>query len=59
MSKPEDSYEQLRSVVEDWRSIGNPHLTAVALQNLSWMAVRLKHYDEAREALEESVLLNT
>lgn len=57
-SKPENSYERLKSVVADWRAIGDPRLTAIALQNLSWMAVRLGRYDEAREALEESVLLN-
>jgi predicted ATPase/DNA-binding XRE family transcriptional regulator len=56
---PENSYEQLQSVVADWRIIGDPRLTAVALQNLSWMAVKLGRYDEARQALEESVLLNT
>jgi predicted ATPase/transcriptional regulator with XRE-family HTH domain len=57
--KPEDSHERLKSVVADWRVIGDPRLTAIALQNLSWMAVRLGLFDEAREALEESVLLNT
>ncbi len=58
-SKPENAHEQLKSVVADWRLIGDPRLTAVALNNLSWMAVRLGRYDAAREALEESVLLNT
>jgi tetratricopeptide (TPR) repeat protein len=58
-SKPENSHERLKSVVADWRLIGDPRLTAIALNNLSWMAVRLGLYDEAREALEESVLLNT
>jgi tetratricopeptide (TPR) repeat protein len=56
---PENSHERLKSVVRDWRVIGDPRLTAIALQNLSWMAVRLALYDEAREALEESVLINT
>jgi predicted ATPase/transcriptional regulator with XRE-family HTH domain len=55
---PQHSYEQLQSVVVDWRLIGDPRLTAVALQNLSWMAVKLGRYDEARHALEESVMLN-
>jgi predicted ATPase/DNA-binding XRE family transcriptional regulator len=58
-STPENSHERLQSVVAEWRTIGDPRLTAVALQNLSWMAVKLGFYDEAREALEESVLLNT
>jgi tetratricopeptide (TPR) repeat protein len=49
----------LKSVVADWRSLGDPRLTAIALQNLSWMAVRLGLHDEARQALEESVFLNT
>ena len=56
---PENSHERLKSVVADWRAIGDPRLTAIALQNLSWMAVRLGLYDEARETLEESVLINT
>ncbi len=56
---PQKSYERLQSVVVEWRSIGDPRLTAVALQNLSWMAVKLGLYDEARDALEESVSLNT
>ena len=55
---PEDSHQRLKSVVTDWRLIGDPRLTAIALQNFSWMAVRLGRYDEAREALEESVVLN-
>jgi tetratricopeptide (TPR) repeat protein len=58
-SKPESAHERLQSVVADWRRIGDPRFTAIALNNLSWMAVRLGRYDEAREALEESVLLNT
>jgi tetratricopeptide (TPR) repeat protein len=56
---PDNAHERLQSVVAEWRAIGDPRLTAIALQNLSWMAVRLGLYDEAREALEESVLLNT
>ena len=56
---PEISHERLQSVVADWRLIGDPRLTAIALNNLSWMAVKLGRYDEARDALEESILLNT
>jgi tetratricopeptide (TPR) repeat protein len=59
MSTPENAHARLQSVVADWRRIGNPRFTAIALNNLSWMAERLGRYDEAREALEESVLLNT
>ena len=59
MSKPENVYERMQSVVADWRIIGDPRLTAIALSNLSWVAVRLGRYDEARDALEESILLNT
>ncbi len=58
-SKPENAHERLQSVVADWRRIGDPRLTAIALNNLSWVAVRLGRHDEARDALEESVLLNT
>jgi len=58
-STPENAHERLQSVVADWRRIGDPRLTAIALNNLSWMAVRLGRYDEARDTLEESVLLNT
>ncbi|HEU5103702.1 MAG TPA: tetratricopeptide repeat protein, partial [Roseiflexaceae bacterium] len=58
-STPENAHERLQSVVADWRRIGDPRLTAIALNTLSWMAVRLGRYDEAREALEESVVLNT
>ncbi len=57
--KPEESHKRLQSVVKDWRLIGDPRLTAIALNNLSWMAVKLGRYDEARGALEESVLLDT
>jgi tetratricopeptide (TPR) repeat protein len=59
MGKPEQAHEQLQSVVEEWRLIGDPRITAIALNTLSWMAVKLGRYDEARAALEESVLLNT
>jgi predicted ATPase/transcriptional regulator with XRE-family HTH domain len=58
-STAENAHERLRSVVADWRAIGDPRLTAIALNNLSWVAIRLGRYDEARDTLEESVLLNT
>jgi len=57
--KPEITYERLQSAVVDWRAIGDPRFTAIALNILSWIALRLGHYDEARAALEESVALNT
>jgi tetratricopeptide (TPR) repeat protein len=59
LGKPEQAHEQLQSVVAEWRLIGDPRLTAIALNTLSWMAVKLGRYDEARAALEESVVLNT
>jgi predicted ATPase/DNA-binding XRE family transcriptional regulator len=57
MVKPENTHERLRSVVADWRAIGDPRFTAIGLNNLSWSASRLGRYDEARAALEESVAL--
>ena len=59
MLNPEDAHERLQAAVADCRRIGDPRLTAIALNNLSWMAVRLGRYGEARAALEESVVLNT
>ena len=59
MANPEKVYREVQSVLAEWRLIGDPRLTAIALNNLSLMASRLRHYDEAREVLEESVLLNT
>jgi len=54
----EDAHEQLQSVVADWRAIGDPRFIAAGLNTLSWSALRLGRYDEARTALEESILLN-
>jgi predicted ATPase/transcriptional regulator with XRE-family HTH domain len=59
MANPETIYREVQSVLAEWRLIGDPRLTAIALNNLSLMASRLERYDEAKEALEESVLLNT
>lgn len=59
MGSPKNSYEQLESVVSEWRLIGDPRMTAIALNTLSLMAVLLGHYDKARTPLEESVVLNT
>jgi predicted ATPase/transcriptional regulator with XRE-family HTH domain len=58
MGKPEDAYQQLQSVVEDWRLIGDPRFTAFGLNFLSLSAFRLGRFDEARTALEESIVLN-
>jgi tetratricopeptide (TPR) repeat protein len=54
---PEITHERLLSVVADWRAIGDPRLTGLALNNLSWNALTLGRHDEARAALEESVEL--
>jgi predicted ATPase/transcriptional regulator with XRE-family HTH domain len=57
--KPERALEQLRSVVADWRAIGDPRLTAIGLSTLSFSALRQERYDEARAAVEESIALST
>ena len=56
--KPEDTYERFQSVVTDWRAIGDPRFTAIGLNILSWLALKLGRYDEARAASEESITLN-
>ena len=56
--RPEITHERLQSVVSEWRAIGDPRFTAFALQSLSWSALRLERYDEARTALEESAALS-
>lgn len=55
--KPEVTHEQLQAVVADWRAIGDPRFIAIGLSSLSWSALNLGRYDEARAALEESVAL--
>jgi predicted ATPase/transcriptional regulator with XRE-family HTH domain len=59
MVKPEITHEQLKSVVADWRLIGDPRLIAFGLDFLSRSALRLGRYDEASAALEENVMLNS
>jgi predicted ATPase/transcriptional regulator with XRE-family HTH domain len=54
---PESAYAGFQSVVSDWREIGDPRLTALGLNMLSWSASTLGQYDAARLALEESVIL--
>jgi tetratricopeptide (TPR) repeat protein len=56
--RPEDTYERFESVVADWRAIGDPRLTAIGLNIFSWLALKLRRYEEARAALEESIMLN-
>ncbi len=55
--KPEDTHERLQSVIGDWRAIGDPRFIAAGLNLLSWNALTLGRYDEARAALAESVSL--
>jgi tetratricopeptide (TPR) repeat protein len=56
--KPEITHEKLQSVVAEWRAIGDPRFTAIGLNSLYWSALRLGRYNEARAALEESVMLS-
>jgi predicted ATPase len=58
MVKPEDTHERLQSAVADWRLIGDPRFTAFGLNLLSWSALALGRYAEARAALKESVSLS-
>jgi predicted ATPase/DNA-binding XRE family transcriptional regulator len=55
---PEDTYRRFQTVVADWRVIGDPRFTAIGLNILSWLALKLGRFDEARAALEESITLN-
>ncbi|CAG0935831.1 Putative HTH-type transcriptional regulator [Thermoflexales bacterium] len=56
--KPENLYQQLQSAVADWRAIGDLRLIAAGLNLLSWNAMALGRYAEARAALEESISLS-
>jgi predicted ATPase/transcriptional regulator with XRE-family HTH domain len=56
--EPELTYEYFQSAVADWRLIGDPRMTAIALNNFSLSAKILGHYDEACATLEESVILS-
>src|SRR5512136_1685737 len=42
LGKPENAHERMQSVVAEWRLIGDPRITAIALNNLSWVALRLE-----------------
>jgi predicted ATPase/DNA-binding XRE family transcriptional regulator len=55
---PDDTYQRFQTVVSDWRVIGDPRFTAIGLNILSWLALKLGRFDEARAALEESIKLN-
>jgi tetratricopeptide (TPR) repeat protein len=55
--RPEDAREQWQSALAAWRAIGDPRMTALALNLLSWNALTLGRFDEARAALDESISL--
>jgi tetratricopeptide (TPR) repeat protein len=57
--EPEITYTRFQYTVADWRLIGDPRMTAIALNNLSLSAKILGRYDEASTALEESIALST
>lgn len=57
-STPPVAHEKMVSVVADWRLVGDPRLTAIALNNLSWTSMKLGLFDEARLTLEESIALS-
>ena len=58
MAKPEQTHARLQSVVAEWRAVGDPRFTTLALNLLSLSASGLGRYDEARLALQECVTLS-
>jgi tetratricopeptide (TPR) repeat protein len=58
-AEPERTYERLQSVVAEWRAVGDPRFTTLALNLLSLSASSLGRYDEGRAALEECVALSS
>ncbi|HET9911901.1 MAG TPA: tetratricopeptide repeat protein, partial [Anaerolineales bacterium] len=56
---PDVAHEKLSSIVADWRAVGDPRLTAIALNNLSWTSMKLGLFEEARATLEESITLSS
>ena len=56
---PEVTHEKLQAAVEEWRLIGDPRFIAIGLNNLSWNALTLGRYEEARSVLEESAALSS
>lgn len=55
---PEETYATLQAVMAEWRAIGDPRWIAIGLNYLSWNAMALGRYAEARTALAESVALS-
>ncbi len=56
--EPETTYQGFQKAVAEWRLIGDPRMTAIALNNLSLSAKILGRLDEAFTALEESISLS-
>lgn len=56
---PDVAREKLSAVVANWRAVGDPRLTAIALNNLSWTCMKLGLYEQARTTLEESIALSS
>ncbi len=54
-----DQHRRLMAAVAEWREVGDPRFIAYGLNFLAQSALALGWFDEAREALEESVELNT
>ncbi len=57
--QPGDQHARLQAAVAEWRAVGDPRFIAYGLNFLGQSALALGRFDEAREALEESVELNT
>jgi predicted ATPase/transcriptional regulator with XRE-family HTH domain len=58
MDNPEQMRTRLQAVVAEWRAVGDPRFTTLALNLLSLSATNLGQYDEARAALQECVALS-
>jgi len=57
--QPGDQHARLQAAVAEWRAVGDPRFIAYGLNFLGQSALALGRFKEAREALEESVELNT
>jgi tetratricopeptide (TPR) repeat protein len=53
-----DQHARLQAAVAEWRAVGDPRFIAYGLNFLGQSALALGRFDEARNALEESVELN-